>query len=856
MLAALTRDLLPITGSRPLAGWDVVGTVRRVPSPGGTGGFVMEMKEGSPPSRIEISGLRSRHRYVALEVHTRPGKPFVIEVGVRDDSRLARKLTVSSGCKAPEFARGGGAKAKLPLVTLPPGAAPEDADSIPAAPAGWRLAVLDLDVLVRRAFDGATYASVDSVGVVGVCFVRSVSVCAEPPNPPPPGPVRLVATFGTPHQPPPPPLAPEAPLPTGAAAASALKDPGAHMSPEQAEAAAEAAAVAAAARAVAEARTAEQEFLRLARQKAPPVSEADLGFIPATDRAPAPAAPPPGGLGRARLRAAVRRVGAARAWRGMPHQPTRRHGDPRDHATLLDGSGGGGGGGGGPPPLDGATAGVYTHVRTGGGEVATDDAVAIRSGTRAAQQLSRELRWGCAGEVVSLGGVAIGEAGAQLLSFVLARARTLREVHLARTAVGERGAASLARALRRTTTVRVLDLRASGIGPAGAEQLARALEVGCVGLRTLLLGGNPLGPKGVVALADVLPAHAALGYLDLERTSAAAELRPLFGAGDAVRLVGGRGGAPRRVVHVVSGRCVPCLGGGGGGDEGGGGGEGGGREGGGGEGDGDGDDARSGRLATLLGSGAMARTRPGQTLDLRACARPPLDAALTNVGSNGVVEALMRAVGLRMPAMRAIYLGGNGLGAAGRDDMTRTLAGGPNATQLLLHFHVAADTAAAAAAEMRSAAEARAEAAAALVAQDDAARAGLAKRWHRGGSGRLGTVAPEPSFASVGSAAAVLDGAAEGASALAAAHVGDDGDAPVGDESDGGGGGGGDDDDYCDDESEEEDEVDAQSDTDLVSLVPPGLTLQRSQTMSSVQSGCFALGGGRVAAQAKPPVQT
>ena len=58
------------------------------------------------------------------------------------------------------------------------------------------------------------------------------------------------------------------------------------------------------------------------------------------------------------------------------------------------------------------------------------------------------------------------------------------------------------------------------------------------------------------------------------------------------------------------------------------------------------------------------------------------------------------------------------------------------------------------------------------------------------------------------------------------------------------------------DESEEEDEVDAQSDTDLVSLVPPGLTLQRSQTMSSVQSGCFALGGGRVAAQAKPPVQS
>ena len=63
--------LLP-TGAKPLARWEVIGTTRRVPTP--AHGFVVQMVEGSPPTRITIGGKRPtqflglRHRWVVLEV--------------------------------------------------------------------------------------------------------------------------------------------------------------------------------------------------------------------------------------------------------------------------------------------------------------------------------------------------------------------------------------------------------------------------------------------------------------------------------------------------------------------------------------------------------------------------------------------------------------------------------------------------------------------------------------------------------------------------------------------------------------------------------------------------------------------
>ena len=59
-----------------------------------------------------------------------------------------------------------------------------------------------------------------------------------------------------------------------------------------------------------------------------------------------------------------------------------------------------------------------------------------------------------------------GEGGARLLSFVLPKARSLRELRLSGTGLGDAGAKYVATALRAMTTVRFADLRRNSIGPA------------------------------------------------------------------------------------------------------------------------------------------------------------------------------------------------------------------------------------------------------------------------------------------------------------------------------------------------------------------------------------------------------
>lgn len=151
------RELLTPVGANPLSSFDVVGTTQRIPTP--QHGFVVKMAEGSPPTRITLPKkgqppLGLRHRYLIVECRTDPSQPFTVEIGVRDSFNLQRTLILSNGCKAPELAKGGGAKAKLPMVAVPPmspGGLP--AGSIAVKP-GWRLAVFDLDVLIRFGFDG------------------------------------------------------------------------------------------------------------------------------------------------------------------------------------------------------------------------------------------------------------------------------------------------------------------------------------------------------------------------------------------------------------------------------------------------------------------------------------------------------------------------------------------------------------------------------------------------------------------------------------------------------------------------------------------------------------------------------
>ena len=70
------------------------------------------------------------------------------------------------------------------------------------------------------------------------------------------------------------------------------------------------------------------------------------------------------------------------------------------------------------------------------------------------------------------------------------------------------------------TTLRLVDLRGCGIGSAGGVALAGAVEVGCVGLSTLLLGGNPLGARGVSSILGALARNVHISRVDLERTGA------------------------------------------------------------------------------------------------------------------------------------------------------------------------------------------------------------------------------------------------------------------------------------------------------------------------------------------------
>lgn len=760
------RELLSPVGANPLSNFDVLGTTQRIPTP--AHGFCVQMVEGSPPTRIMIPKkgaptLNLRHRYLILELRTDPALPFSVEIGVKDTFMLQRMLILSTECKAPSLAKGGGAKAKLPLVAVPPaslltGVQPGSEH----VTAGWRLAVLDLDVLVRYAFDGSPYHKLESVALVGACLAKSMAASAEPPQVQPPGPVRLVPIFTEkPH--------PTVPVMIGAGGVGgytteAPPEPEFHIDPDEflpkeAREAREAARQAVETReAIEAAKAAEKAFLKASMAKMPKASETAVGFIPARDDAADEPSASPSTM-PTRFRAAVRRLGMAGRLGSAPGRLARRPGDPRDHHTTSHGGN------------DGDDASVYKRVQPMQGGLVSTETATRRSGVAAAQELARKVRWGIAGEVADLTDVEIGEGGARLLSFVLPRARVLSELRLGRSAIGDKGAGHVCSALRMMTTLRLVDLRGCGIGSAGGVALAGAVEVGCVGLSTLLLGGNPLGARGVSSILGALARNVHISRVDLERTGACQGLSPLLRVGEKVRIAGAF------VVHVRTGRKLPRS---------------------------DGGDASKaangkaldGKEAVLLPS---LRADPGQLVDLRSVARPPLPAACFNAGTNGVVEALLGLVAQPLRSLRHLHLGGNAFGAATRKEVRAAIDDGPNvagSTGLSVGMGAAGDPAgehASQAAERRALAEGGVH----RNAADEAiALAAAAKLWTKG---RAGTLPPEPSACS----------------------------RPA-------------------DDSADEDDLDLDPEVAERAELPPELTLQRSQTMSRMQNVSFALNGARV----------
>ena len=767
------RQLLDPHGENPLKAMQVTGEVKRVRTP--RMGFVLEMLDSSPPTKLlmpkpSAPRLNLRHRYLVVEVRTDPFKKFSIQIEVKDNFNIARTLTLSAGlpAPAPELARGGGAKAKLPLLSISP---PGQSDPEAARREGWRLGVFDLDYLIRRAFDGAPFLKLESVALVGICHALSITASAEVPQVAPPGPVRLMAGFDEdevvrPLKPPPPPPPPNPDDPDDLA------------------------------KRVAAAREAEQFFLKKHLAKAPQAKEAAVDFIPAGYDVPDAPSSEPSAM-PARFQAAVRRLRMANRLGATPGSQARRYGDPRDHLTtrrMVHANG------------DHDDASMFKREQQLPGDTShiPDERAVVRVAFGAAQELARRLRWGNAGEVADLSDQPMGESGARLLSFVLPKGQ-LRELRFNGANIGDAGAAYMATALRAMTTARYVDLRHNHIGPKGGVAMAGAIEAGCIGVTTLLIGHNDLGASGIAAVAAAIPRHRSLERIGLESTACGHGLKPLFRDGDVVSLDGGY------VVHERTGRRIPRADGGGGGGAGGG----------------------SGGRSTLRGMAGSERL--AQMIDLRTLARPPLQGAVSNCGSNDAIEALVKCVDEPLSTLRYLHLGGN-FGGATRKELQRAVVDGPNGLapkgSLAMSLGQGDEPAADAAAEAAMIAEAHRQALLEVEEplDEEVALTETSKKWMSGpvprsplggvfkpGASALSQTVPLPPAPSLMSQASFA--------AWGGLNARDD------------------------DDDDDEDEPPPPA---AMEVMGGALGLTRSQTMTSMQSSSFALTGGRYDAQAKP----
>ena len=527
-------------GANPLADWQIAGTVRRKRSPDGDG-FVYAMHEGSPATRITLprkgaAPLDLRHRRLLIELWGDPLLPFAIDVTVRDSGGITRTLTLSRDCAAPEL-KHGSPKAKLPL---------RPALSDGPLEAGWRIVDLELPTLIPRAFDGAAYARLDGLAILGVCELRAVEVRAEsPPAFAVKNAVPLLPIFDAT------PRIGAAAVATDASVVTADDDDdsmlysasdGGFMRPAERAAAVAAAELRAFEEAKAAAKAAQLEYLQNGPEVSLRAQIASLGdepraFIPVDEEEGTPARPQPSKWRSAGVQAAVQRLAMLQYMTDAPRKP-RRTDDPRAHAT------------------DGGLrtdASAYRREKPLSGTIVSDATASVRRGVTTAKELCNALRRGDAGASANLAGVAIGEGGARLLSFALAadRASTLQGLCLWRSDIGDGGARQLASALRVNFALTAVDLRRCGIEEAGGVALAGALETGCAALRSLLLGRNELGPRGVGSIVLAVVHHARLAHLDLEHTAAARGVTPLFRAGDEVR-ASHNVCMPGRLVHQGS----------------------------------------------------------------------------------------------------------------------------------------------------------------------------------------------------------------------------------------------------------------------------------------------------------------
>ena len=333
----LRHQLFEAKGSKPLAAWSVVGSVRHQRSPDKSR-FVYALEEGSPATRITTprsGALGLMYPRLFLELWGDPAMPFGIEIVARDTGGIARTVTLSRDCVAPEM-KHGSPKAKLPLALALSG----------TAGAGWRHVDVDLQTLIPRCFNGAGYERLDAVAIFGVCELRAVECRMEPPpSISVAGSSALVALF--------------VPLERGTALSGtsgvvegggddegvAWGDEGdvgphAFITPAERAAAQAAAELEAFEGAKAAAKEAQLAFLRSTRQGPDDVGDEPVGFFPIgkPTQAEHQTAAARGSQPR-RLQAAVRKLQAVQHL-SAARDRSRRPDDPREH--RIDGGASGG----------------------------------------------------------------------------------------------------------------------------------------------------------------------------------------------------------------------------------------------------------------------------------------------------------------------------------------------------------------------------------------------------------------------------------------------------------------------------------------------------------------------------------
>jgi Ran GTPase-activating protein (RanGAP) involved in mRNA processing and transport len=133
-----------------------------------------------------------------------------------------------------------------------------------------------------------------------------------------------------------------------------------------------------------------------------------------------------------------------------------------------------------------------------------------------AAALAKAAEWSAL-STLQIGDNAIGAPGAAALAMLLSASELLTSLNLRSNSIGDNGASALAAAMKSSRGLLELDVADNHITFKGARDLGSSLGKGVI--RTLTLGGNPLGVRGVRAVATAMARCGSVTALDVGSTN-------------------------------------------------------------------------------------------------------------------------------------------------------------------------------------------------------------------------------------------------------------------------------------------------------------------------------------------------